>query len=427
MQYLRADTQVIVHIGPFVDVGDGFTPQVDIDISATNEAELIKHGASDAVVDISGSTWSAITNARGWYDLTITAGNTDTEGQLDVIIQDDSDCLPVHKQFMVVNANVFDSLFAAATTDYLQTDVTQISTDATAANNLELFTEVLENGTGLIDAGTFKAGAIDAAAIADAAIDNATFAADVGSTAYASNIIALAVRKVLDEINLDHLLKVADSDDVADNSVIGQLASTDGDWSNFSKTTDSLQSIRDAIGLIDTSAELLGFLAAVDTTATGATHTTSSVTLTAGKAANNAYNGMMISITDADDGNIETRRIEAWTSGRLATFDRAMSFTPASGDVVRIYAMPYDKLAAVAGGSANTYIVTDSGDGGGTPIPDVSVWVTADAAGARIIASGITDSSGEVVFYLDAGTTYYVWMAKSGYTFSDTGESWLAT
>jgi len=89
--------------------------------------------------------------------------------------------------------------------------------------------------------------AITAAAIQNGAIDNATFAADVGSTAYASNIIALAVRKVLDEIKLDHLVAVADSDDVADNSIIGKLASTDGDWSKFSDTTDSLQSIRDKL------------------------------------------------------------------------------------------------------------------------------------------------------------------------------------
>ncbi len=178
---------------------------------------------------------------------------------------------------------------------------------------------------------------------------------------------------------------------------------------------------------MDTGAELLGLLASVDTTATGATHATTYVTLTAGKASNDAYNGMMISVTDADDNNTETRRIEDWTSGRKATFDRAMSFTPVSGDVVRIWTVPYDKMAAVAGGSANTYIVNDTGAGGGTGIADVHVWLTADSAGARIVASGVTDSNGEVIFYLDAGTTYYVWMAKSGYTFSDTGEAWTAT
>ena len=79
----------------------------------------------------------------------------------------------------------------------------------------------------------------------DGAIKNATFAADVGSTGYATNIIALAVRKVLDELNLDHLVAVADADDVVDDSIVGKLASTDGDWSKFAKGTDSLQAIRD--------------------------------------------------------------------------------------------------------------------------------------------------------------------------------------
>ena len=96
-----------------------------------------------------------------------------------------------------------------------------------------------------VSVNAITAGAITAAAIANAAIDNATFAADVGSTAYATNIIALAVRKVLDEIKLDHLVAIADADDVVDDSIIGKLASTDGDWSKFSETTDSLQSIRD--------------------------------------------------------------------------------------------------------------------------------------------------------------------------------------
>jgi hypothetical protein len=48
-----------------------------------------------------------------------------------------------------------------------------------------------------ISAAKFAAGAITAPAIANAAIDNATFAADVGSTVYASNLIALACAKAI--------------------------------------------------------------------------------------------------------------------------------------------------------------------------------------------------------------------------------------
>ena len=65
-----------------------------------------------------------------------------------------------------------------------------------------------------ISIGSVGTGGITAASIADAAIDNATFAADVGSTVYASNIIALAVNKALanydpptkDEMDTAHAL-----------------------------------------------------------------------------------------------------------------------------------------------------------------------------------------------------------------------------
>jgi len=72
---------------------------------------------------------------------------------------------------------------------------------------------------------------------------------------------------------------------------------------------------------------------------------------------------------------------------------------------------------AVAGGGAITYNYTVTTDGS-TPIPDVDVWVTSDSAGTQILASGRTNQSGVVTFYLDAGTVY-VWCQKSGYNFSN--------
>ena len=55
------------------------------------------------------------------------------------------------------------------------------------------------------------------------------------------------VDTALSDIRLDHLVAVADSDDVVTDSIVAKLASTDGDWSAFAKATDSLQSIRDAL------------------------------------------------------------------------------------------------------------------------------------------------------------------------------------
>lgn len=52
------------------------------------------------------------------------------------------------------------------------------------------------------------------------------------------------------------------------------------------------------------------------------------------------------------------------------------------------------------------------------PIADVAVWVTTDSAGATVVANGTTNSSGAVVFYLDAGT-YYFWRQAAGYNFTN--------
>jgi len=47
--------------------------------------------------------------------------------------------------------------------------------------------------------------------------------------------------------NLNELMDAADTDKVVTDSVIGKVASTDGDWSKFVKTTDALQSNRDKL------------------------------------------------------------------------------------------------------------------------------------------------------------------------------------
>jgi len=69
-----------------------------------------------------------------------------------------------------------------------------------------------------------------------------------------------------------------------------------------------------------------------------------------------------------------------------------------------------------AGTIQHTYTVTDSSDG--MPIDGVEVWVSTDAAGVNVIASGHTNSSGIVIFMLDAGT-YYFWRKLSGYNFTN--------
>lgn len=50
------------------------------------------------------------------------------------------------------------------------------------------------------------------------------------------------------------------------------------------------------------------------------------------------------------------------------------------------------------------------------PISGVKVWITTDAAGNNVIATGTTDQYGNATFQTDAGRVY-VWSSKTGYSF----------
>lgn len=143
MRHLKANTSVKVVIGPFVDNSDGYTPETGITLGAADEAELMKHDAA-AVTDISGRTWAAIANMDGYYNLTLTTGDTDTEGMIVIAIQDDSVCLPVRMEFMVMSEASYDSMYAPKDTGYMDVNIKAVSEDTAAADNLE----AIMDGTG---------------------------------------------------------------------------------------------------------------------------------------------------------------------------------------------------------------------------------------------------------------------------------------
>ncbi len=69
---------------------------------------------------------------------------------------------------------------------------------------------------------------------------------------------------------------------------------------------------------------------------------------------------------------------------------------------------------ANAGALKFTYALTSTA--GGAPIEAAQVWVTTDAAELNVIASDVTDSFGNAVFWLQPGT-YYFWRAKDNFAF----------
>lgn len=71
-----------------------------------------------------------------------------------------------------------------------------------------------------------------------------------------------------------------------------------------------------------------------------------------------------------------------------------------------------------AGSGTGSNAVTITVDDGSNPVEGAQVWVTTDAAGTNTVASGYTNTSGQLVVYLDDGT-YYVWKQYGGYTFTN--------
>lgn len=181
MQYLRHATAATFHVGPMIDDTDGKTAETALTISQA-DIRLSKNGGDIAQTN---NATGATHDELGLYSVPLDTTDTGTLGRLDCWVYE-SGALIAWRHFQVIPAVVYDALVLG--TDYLQTDVTQISGDATAADNLEL----MYDGTGYAG-GTTKL-SVAVASLADDVITAAKFdestafplkSADTGSTAIA--------------------------------------------------------------------------------------------------------------------------------------------------------------------------------------------------------------------------------------------------
>ncbi len=135
MQYLKQSTAKTLRFGPFLDETDGKTAEIALTISQADILLSKDGGAFAQSNDASGATKDASDN--GWYYLQLNATDTATLGPLTVAIHE-SGALPVWREFMVVTANVYDTL---CSTDILQSDLTQIGGVAQSATDLKDFAD----------------------------------------------------------------------------------------------------------------------------------------------------------------------------------------------------------------------------------------------------------------------------------------------
>ncbi len=115
MQILRQGTAEVVQFGPFVDKTDGVTLKTDattitdIDHAATG-IFVSKNGAAAAIRNAAAT--ASVADAYGMMRVTLDTTDTDTLGTLDVTFAKAATYLPVNKEFMVIPATLYDTLFA---------------------------------------------------------------------------------------------------------------------------------------------------------------------------------------------------------------------------------------------------------------------------------------------------------------------------
>lgn len=140
MIWLRQATSVVVHFGPFVDKTDAVTPETGL-VSALDSVVsgilIAKNGAAAALRNpLAGSptmVTPSVYDSAGMYRVTLDAVDTAAAGVLRMMYSDPATCLPVWEDFLVLPAQVYDSIVLG--TDLLDINAEQIDGDADAASN----------------------------------------------------------------------------------------------------------------------------------------------------------------------------------------------------------------------------------------------------------------------------------------------------
>ena len=215
-RFLKENTATRITVGPFLDVGDGFTPELALTVTGIHVTLCVDDaGVPTLALDVDATASGGandmvhITNDNaGFYDLELAAANVNFTGRAILACIDDSEHLPVFHEFQIVRANVYDSLFIDS--DNLNVQVAAIDANAiTAASiNADAITEakIADNAiatehiaTGAITADSIAANAIGASEMATDAIGAAQMAADsIDASALATDAVTEIANGVWD-------------------------------------------------------------------------------------------------------------------------------------------------------------------------------------------------------------------------------------
>lgn len=164
---LRANTAVDVLIGPFLDITDSNITEDSLTLTAA-EIKLSKNGQA---LTLKSDVTSAVFDDDGYYNCELDVTDTNTEGQLVLIVHQAANALPVRHEYNVLSEAAFDSLYATKDAGFMDVNIKTIGradTQETEANNLE----GALSGANVIDAaGDWNTVVPDAAGVAPTAAE----------------------------------------------------------------------------------------------------------------------------------------------------------------------------------------------------------------------------------------------------------------
>jgi hypothetical protein len=149
-RWLKQSTAFTFRVGPFLDSTDGVTAETALSI-AQADIQISKNGGAFAQTSASPTTTH---DADGWYQCPLTSTDTNTLGPLTVQIVM-AGALPVWEHFMVVPANVYESLIA----DTQWLEATTLRNDVTISGSTITVRAKDGSTTQYTKTGTFTAGA----------------------------------------------------------------------------------------------------------------------------------------------------------------------------------------------------------------------------------------------------------------------------
>jgi hypothetical protein len=138
MLYLKQSTLANVLVGPAIDITDVTTPLTGLTIHPA-DIHLSKNGG--ALTDKSEAT-NCTHDGLGYYSCPLNTTDTNTLGRLQLVVVEAS-AFPIYAEYMVVTANVYDTL---CSTDALDVEVTTKTGFALSAAGVDaVLDEVIEN------------------------------------------------------------------------------------------------------------------------------------------------------------------------------------------------------------------------------------------------------------------------------------------